>query len=456
MGNQTDADYPNSEMKIIKVFLAFLVCISADSTLNRKLFVPRDVHLAALISNASYKNTDEEIRDSLGTIGNRSLYLDPVVVKDSGWYGTGIWKERKCILTVHKRQFDGRLTLVIAFRGTNDKWDGLADLKYDQQDVTIGSVTGKVHTGFYDRYMEYQKNVKAEVDVIIKSLADKNTPVDEMIITGHSLGGAVATICYIDLYQKYSNQFKVFCITFGSPRVGNEELRLSMEPQRAYIGRFIIENSETDYSKNDPIPHLPANQIDSENDSSWDSFIIDEGQNIAQDVWTITSFFYDPSSAIVNVMDAELNRDEYRSIVNPIKLTCDIYATTRVDYHAMENYLKAARQWYSPPFNEVYIDRRSNTAFDFTDNGVIYKKINPGFIAKTQYDYLLTNVTYDAETRVFTCEITVRGFFTILRKWKYHLQFSKDFNIIHAIYGRYNTHGYENYSMYRRLGDYDY
>merc|ERR1712130_313086 len=157
MGNQTDADYPNSEMKIIKVFLAFLVCISADSTLNRKLFVPRDVHLAALISNASYKNTDEEIRDSLGTIGNRSLYLDPVVVKDSGWYGTGIWKERKCILTVHKRQFDGRLTLVIAFRGTNDKWDGLADLKYDQQDVTIGSVTGKVHTGFYDRYMEYQK-----------------------------------------------------------------------------------------------------------------------------------------------------------------------------------------------------------------------------------------------------------------------------------------------------------
>ena len=180
-----------------------------------KRFVPRDVHLAALISNASYKNTDEEIRDSLGTIGNRSLYLDPVVVKDSGWYGTGIWKERKCILTVHKRQFDGRLTLVITFRGTNDKWDGLADLKYDQQDVTIGSVTGKVHTGFYDRYMEYQKNVKAEVDVIIKSLADKNTPVDEMIITGHSLGGAVATICYIDLYQKYSNQFKVFCITFG-------------------------------------------------------------------------------------------------------------------------------------------------------------------------------------------------------------------------------------------------
>ena len=45
-------------------------------------------------------------------------------------------------------------------------------------------------------------------------------PVKSIIVTGHSLGGAIATLAGLDLKRKYG--YKVTLINFGSPRVGNE------------------------------------------------------------------------------------------------------------------------------------------------------------------------------------------------------------------------------------------
>ena len=69
---------------------------------------------------------------------------------------------------------------------------------------------GFVHGGFKD---EVDK-VWDEIDTTISVMEDR-----QIHVTGHSLGGAMATICAKRLSEEYEN---VHCLyTYGSPRVGN-------------------------------------------------------------------------------------------------------------------------------------------------------------------------------------------------------------------------------------------
>lgn len=104
--------------------------------------------------------------------------------------------------------------LFICFRGTEPtKFSDIsADLKaWQLQDSKYK--TGKVHAGF-----------KAALDVIwpiMLNYLEKNISNKEVIVTGHSLGAALATLCA----NRLSKDFKVTNIslyTFGSPRVGDK------------------------------------------------------------------------------------------------------------------------------------------------------------------------------------------------------------------------------------------
>ena len=44
--------------------------------------------------------------------------------------------------------------------------------------------------------------------------------IDKIIVGGHSLGGALATLCAIDLQYNHP-ELNIQCVTLGSPRVGN-------------------------------------------------------------------------------------------------------------------------------------------------------------------------------------------------------------------------------------------
>ena len=56
-----------------------------------------------------------------------------------------------------------------------------------------------VHTGFQERYEVYRENLLNEI---------KNMDFDEILVTGHSLGAALATFCYMELSQQH--KLKVF------------------------------------------------------------------------------------------------------------------------------------------------------------------------------------------------------------------------------------------------------
>ena len=112
---------------------------------------------------------------------------------------------------------------VLAFRGTEaDSWNDIqTDLKFRFYKGEHGL---KIHWGFRDAYGKVGETVKAAVD--------KKTQGYSLYITGHSLGGALAIIAAKEL----GRDSLAACYTFGSPRVGNEELG---EEIRAPIYRIV-------------------------------------------------------------------------------------------------------------------------------------------------------------------------------------------------------------------------
>jgi triacylglycerol lipase len=108
-------------------------------------------------------------------------------------------------------RFRNQHDCVIACRGTEpNEWN---DVRADANVRTVlAETTGKVHRGF-----------KAEVDdlwpMIETALIDNDAP---LYFCGHSLGGAMATICAGRCYLSHINSNPRELFTYGSPRVGDK------------------------------------------------------------------------------------------------------------------------------------------------------------------------------------------------------------------------------------------
>jgi len=111
--------------------------------------------------------------------------------------------------------FYGRLsdgTNLISFRGTDDVEDWITNLDILKVAPYPEYPSAHVHQGFYDAYLKFQ-------DGILGALKESGGS-DPVIVTGHSLGGAMATICAFDL-QFYQKKTVKAVWTFGEPRGGD-------------------------------------------------------------------------------------------------------------------------------------------------------------------------------------------------------------------------------------------
>ena len=100
---------------------------------------------------------------------------------------------------------------VLAFRGTEA--DRMKDIRADAKATQATCPTGeRVHSGFMQQYDDISYQLEM-------ALADKAVKGKPLFITGHSLGGAIATIAArrLDAERRIAA-----CYTFGSPRVGTE------------------------------------------------------------------------------------------------------------------------------------------------------------------------------------------------------------------------------------------
>lgn len=88
---------------------------------------------------------------------------------------------------------------------------------------------------------------------------------DEVIFTGHSLGGAMATVAFAE-FQKQSTKKTGRLITFGAPRLGDEACMKEFEANTNHHGRYLHV-----INRGDPVPEVPGTLRDARalNDAGW-------------------------------------------------------------------------------------------------------------------------------------------------------------------------------------------
>ena len=126
--------------------------------------------------------------------------------------------------------------LYIAFRGTSSIQDMLQDLKISRLEPKFLPAC-KVHQGALEQYVAIRPH--------LLSLFKTNR---KIYFTGHSLGAMIATIASLDYGYNYTGE--VYCVTFGSPRVGDKTFC-------TYFKRY-VKNSYRCVFNNDIISYTPS------------------------------------------------------------------------------------------------------------------------------------------------------------------------------------------------------
>lgn len=138
--------------------------------------------------------------------------------------------------------------VVVAFRGTqeNSIQNWIEDLFWKQLDFDYPGMTeAKVHSGFYSAY--HNTTLRDGVINGIQKAREAygNIPI---MVTGHSMGGAMASFCALDLIVNYGLK-DVTLLTFGQPRIGNAVFA-------SHFKKY-LPNAIRVTNAHDIVPHLP-------------------------------------------------------------------------------------------------------------------------------------------------------------------------------------------------------
>ncbi|XP_057960136.1 lipase-like [Malania oleifera] len=138
--------------------------------------------------------------------------------------------------------------IIIAFRGTQEhsiqNW--IEDLYWKQLDLNYpGMPDSMVHHGFYSAY--HNTTIRPGVLNAVKRAKQLYGELNIMV-TGHSMGGAMASFCGLDLAVNHKAQ-NVQVMTFGQPRIGNAAFA-------SYYSQ-VVPNTIRVTNEHDIVPHLP-------------------------------------------------------------------------------------------------------------------------------------------------------------------------------------------------------
>lgn len=152
--------------------------------------------------------------------------------------------------------------LVIGFRGTQQSYDWITDFNawhtvvpYDNYESPI-----RVHSGFIAAYKSVRDQIHKYIKERIPASICGSTVcgvtvcggqlglIKKVIICGHSLGGALATLCAVDVQYNFG-QLDILCYPSGNPSVGNKAFAASYNKR--------VPNTIRTYMRTDLVPFLP-------------------------------------------------------------------------------------------------------------------------------------------------------------------------------------------------------
>ncbi|MCP8967597.1 lipase family protein [Ectobacillus ponti] len=146
--------------------------------------------------------------------------------------------------------------VIVAFRGTQSDPDWIADSLINQREYPYTANSGFVHNGFLSIYESCRDSI---MESLVHLPADKT-----LLVTGHSLGGALAVLHALD--ARVNTKFKDYIMfNFGAPKVGDIAFRNYYNLQVANSTRLV--------NLFDIVPLLPPRKILLEQiEAQWEYF----------------------------------------------------------------------------------------------------------------------------------------------------------------------------------------
>ncbi|KAI8870804.1 alpha/beta-hydrolase [Ramicandelaber brevisporus] len=145
---------------------------------------------------------------------------------------------------------DAHSKVIVSFRGSKDPRNWAYNLRFAKADYVYGDEDGDtalVHGGFVDAFKVIgepliNKVIELATTTPLSSRSSSNrraahhpnqqqsSPPVEVVVTGHSLGGALATLMALQLTRQLStivsDRVRLTLSTFGQPRIGNDAFAL--------------------------------------------------------------------------------------------------------------------------------------------------------------------------------------------------------------------------------------
>jgi len=152
--------------------------------------------------------------------------------------------------------------IVVSFPGTKGisliNWIHNLDI-FSDNDNYPWYPSVEVHPGFLKVLMSHEGFLVPYITQVMKQY-----PTYQLVVTGHSLGGAVATLFAGQLFVQYGLS-NFLLVTFGSPRVGDPTFRNFFDSTGIQHWRLT--------HGHDPVPHLPP---------SWFGF-----EHVQGEIWEV-------------------------------------------------------------------------------------------------------------------------------------------------------------------------
>jgi predicted lipase len=169
-----------------------------------------DIYSSLSVNRLSYCTKEQINRFTCEDCSGRRLI---------GSYDPSSKASSQVVVVIDKKEEE----ILIGFRGTiNNPQQWISDLDAVYKKWYSN---GRVHSGFFDRFNEIKDKT-----VIFLREAQKELPKGDIIISGHSMGGAVATL-FGSYIKSHLNIDPEAIYTYGSPRVGDETFAKYVDSQ---------------------------------------------------------------------------------------------------------------------------------------------------------------------------------------------------------------------------------